>query len=121
MVLKIIPRMNLPFGQSPWQKFPGNHPQGDILKSHMEQSMQDLFLISIRNLDDEFIWIFDSTEEIEQLCEGMLYYREAKEEYEICNEILKIKPVFLEKWETFERSNKSQGDNQIKAWLKSTL
>jgi hypothetical protein len=46
---------------------------------------------------------------------------EAKEEYEICNEILKIKPVFLEKWENFERSNKSQDDNQIKAWLKSTL
>ena len=113
--------MSLPFLNSPFSRFPSDHPQIELIKSHLVRAMQDLFLISIRNLDDEFMLIFDSEEEIDEFCDGIIKYRESIEEYEVCNEILDTKPQLLEKWEKFNSKPLKKGFDDIKAWLKSTI
>lgn len=113
--------MSLPFQNSPFSRFPSDHPQIELIKSHLVRAMQDLFLISIRNLDDEFMVIFDSVEEIDEFCDGIIKYRESIEEYEVCNEILDIKPQLLEKWKYFNSKPLKKGFDDIKAWLKSTI
>jgi hypothetical protein len=112
--------MTLPFQNSPFQKFPNDHPQIDIIRHHITVAMQDLFLISMRNLDDEFIVIFDSEKEIDDFCQGMITYRESKEEYEVCTEIVQSKPKIIQKWRTFESGTSGKNFDEIKAWLKST-
>lgn len=112
--------MTLPFQNSPFSKSPSDHPQLELIRDHITIAMQDLFLISLRNLDDEFIVIFDSEKEIEEFCQGMIAYREQKEEYEICTEIVSIRPQIIEKWKSFESSPTGKNFEEIKAWLKST-
>jgi hypothetical protein len=82
--------------------------------------MQDLFLISLRNLDDEFIVIFDSEKEIDDFCQGMISYRESYEEYEVCTEIVQSKESIVKKWRTLESGTSGKNFEDIKAWLKST-
>ena len=113
--------MSLPFQNSPFSKFPSDHPQIELIKSHLVRAMQDLFLISIRNLDEEFMLIFDSEQEIDEFCDGIIKYRESIEEYEVCNEILDTKPDLLKKWKEFNAKATKKGYDDIKAWLKSTI
>jgi hypothetical protein len=112
--------MTLPFQNSPFSKFPSDHPQIELIREHITIAMQDLFLISLRNLDDEFIIIFDSEKEIDDFCKGMIVYREGKEEYEICTEIIEAKPKIIEKWKSFDSGVSGKNFDEIKAWLKST-
>jgi hypothetical protein len=109
-----------PFQNSQFARSPGDHPQIDLIRHHITTAMQDLFLISLRNLDDEFIIIFDSEQEIDDFCQGMVVYRESLEEYEVCTEIMNKKPEIIEKWKNFSFDSSGKNFDDIKAWLKST-
>lgn len=113
--------MNIPFHSSPLSKFPSDHRQIDLIRNHLTRAMQDLFLLSVRNLDNEFLLIFDSEKEIDELFSGMVKYREEIEEYEICEEIIKRKPDMIIKWKETLSGPDSKGYEEIRAWLKSTI
>jgi hypothetical protein len=64
-----------------------SHPQFNLIKKHIERSVQDLFLISLRNQPMEMVHIFTEEDQIEKFKNRMLSYWEFFEEYEICQEI----------------------------------
>lgn len=67
--------------------FGDSHPQFPLIKKHIERSVQDLFLISLREQPEEMVYVFTEEEQIEKFKSRMLSYWEKFEEYEICQEI----------------------------------
>jgi hypothetical protein len=74
------------------------HPQFSIIKKHIERSVQDLFLISLREQPDEMVYVFTEESQIETFKTRMLTYWEKFEEYEICQEITERIEDLKERW-----------------------
>ena len=74
------------------------HPQSKILRKHITRAVQDMFLIALRKQVKEFSYIFNSAEEIDDMCSKMIRYWESEEEYEVCAEILKLTKDFKRGW-----------------------
>lgn len=78
--------------------FGDSHPQFSTIKKHIERSVQDLFLTSLREQPDEMVYVFTEEEQIDRFKSRMLSYWEKFEEYEICQEISERVEDLKERW-----------------------
>lgn len=109
------------FQRENWDSFgKGNHPQFEILKKHIDRSVQDLFLNSLRAQNRDFLFIFDSQDQIDKFVQKMIRYWESQEDYETCAEIMKLKKKLISKWKRVMAKENLEGD-EVKEWLNSSL
>jgi hypothetical protein len=109
------------FQRENWDSFGGkDHPQFDVLKKHIDRAVQDLFLTSLRTQTKDFLYIFDSEDQIEKFILRMIKYWEDNESYEICSEILKLKKKMIPKWKKLMAQESSE-DEEIQEWLSSSF
>jgi len=78
--------------------FGNSHPQFSLIKKHIERSVQDLFLTSLREQPEEMVYVFTEEEQIEKFRSRMLEYWEKYEEYEICQEVSEKIEDLKERW-----------------------
>lgn len=109
---------NFPFND--WRSSFEEHPQFSVLKNHIDRAVQDLFLVAMRTQGEEFIYIFDSEEKIDDFANRMVKYWEIKEGYEVCGEILLLAKELKLKWRNIPKNKKVQ-ETVIKEWLKSSF
>ena len=88
---------------SDWGSSFDDHPQYAILKCHVERAVQDLFLNALRLQSQDFVYIFDTEEKIDDFCSRMISYWESEEDYEICGEIVSLKKKLKKKWFDIKR------------------
>ncbi len=104
---------------SGWGSSFHNHPQFTVLKTHIDRAVQDLFLDSLREQNEEFLHIFSSREKIDEFTDRMLRYWEEEENYEICVQILQLKSELVSKWNSSTKK-KNPIYGKFRAWLKSS-
>mgnify|MGYP001553673740 CR=1 FL=1 len=105
---------------SDWGSSFDEHPQYAILKCHVERAVQDLFLNALRLQSQDFVYIFDTEEKIDDFCSRMISYWESEEDYEICGEIVSLKKKLKKKW--FDIPPVDRGKEMvIREWLKSSF
>jgi hypothetical protein len=75
-----------------------SHPQFSLIKKHIERSVQDLFLTSLREQPEEMVYVFVEEDQIEKFKSRMLTYWEKFEEYEICQEVSERIEDLKERW-----------------------
>jgi hypothetical protein len=109
---------NFPFND--WRSSFEEHPQFSVLKNHIDRAVQDLFLVAMRTQGEEFIYIFDSAEKIDDFANRMIKYWEVKEDYETCGEILSLAEELKLKWKNIPKNKKVQ-ETVIREWLKSSF
>jgi len=80
--------------------FGNAHPQFSLIKKHIERSVQDLFLTSLREQPEEMVYVFTEEEQIEKFKSRILSYWEQYEEYEICQEVSEKIQDLKERWKT---------------------
>jgi hypothetical protein len=97
------------------------HPQYDILKKHVERSIQDIFFSSLKERSDDLIYIFDNVEQINAFINRMLKYWESIESYEICMEIKKLAEILRIKWLNRGPIEPGESSIKIKDIFKSSL
>jgi hypothetical protein len=95
-------------------KEPEKHPQYNILKKHIERAIQDIFLDSLREQTIDFLYIFDSENQIDSFVKRTLSYWEDLEKYEICKEVLDLSQKLKEKWRDRDKLDPSEGVIRIK-------
>ena len=95
--------------------FGNTHPQFSVIKKHIERSVQDLFLTSLRQQPEEMVYIFTEEEQIEKFKSRMLKYWEGFEEYEICQEITEKIEIIKEKWRNRDTNSDPLSLEKIKA------
>ena len=78
--------------------FGNGHPQFSLIKKHIERSVQDLFLTSLREQPEEMVYVFTEDDQIEKFKSRMLEYWEKFEEYEICQEISDRTEDLKQRW-----------------------
>ena len=100
---------------------PPQHPQYKILRKHIERSIQDIFLESLRNQNVEFLYVFETEEQIDGFIKRTLSYWEKFEKYEICKEIMELSVSLKEKWETREDLRESEAIIRIRDIFGSTF
>jgi len=103
-----------------WKSSFEDHPQFSVLKTHIDRAVQDLFLVALRNQGEEFIYIFDNEQKIDDFASRMIKYWESEENYEICAEILVLTKELKEKWNAIPKNGKGQ-ETVIREWLKSSF
>lgn len=109
------------FHRENWGSFKDqNHPQFEILKKHIDRAVQDLFLNSLRTQNRDFLYIFDSKNQIEKFIKRMITYWEKEEDYETCSEIIKLKKKMISKWKKTMEEGGKEGE-EMKEWLRSSL
>jgi len=97
------------------------HPQYDILKKHIERSIQDIFLSSLREKTNDLVYIFDNSDQIDSFVSRMLKYWEKLEKYETCMEIKNLSIQLRTKWENRGAIDPGEASIKIKDIFKSTL
>jgi hypothetical protein len=97
------------------------HPQYDILKKHIERSIQDIFLNSLRDKMEDLVYVFDSQDQIDSFIKRMLKYWEGIENYETCMEIKNLVIPLKNKWENRGMLEPREASVKIKDIFKSTL
>jgi len=102
-----------------WRTEYTEHPQADILKKHVERSIQDLFLKALRSQNETFIYIFNNEEKINVFCDRMTEYWVTEEVYEKCAEIVILKESLINKLATIEK--KPVDGTLLREWLKSSF
>jgi hypothetical protein len=90
------------------------HPQFNLLKSHIERAVQDLFLESLRTQSPELLYIFTAEEQIDAFVKRILTYWEELEKYEICQEVVNLTKQFKEKWVKRDLSETSVGLTRVR-------
>lgn len=90
--------------------------QPEILKKNIDRAIHDLFLNYFRNQSDEFIFIFNDSDEIESLSHKMITYWESQENYEICSEIVTLKEKLKEKLKTIPPCV-NKAEDEINTWF----
>lgn len=109
---------NYPF--SDWRSSFEDHPQFNVLKSHIDRAVQDLFLVALRTQGEEFLHIFDCEQKIDEFTSRMIKYWENEECYEICAEILVLNKELKSKWKSLPKKKKDR-EKEIREWLKSSF
>jgi len=97
------------------------HPQYDILRKHIERSVQDMFLSSLRSQPIELIFIFETEEQIDGFGNRVLKYWEELEKYEICSEVIELTKQLKEKWKNRGDIERTEGLLRIRDIFKSTF
>ena len=105
---------------SDWGSSFDDHPQYDILKCHVERAVQDLFLNALRLQSEDFVYIFDTEERIDDFCSRMIGYWEREEDYEICGEIVSLRKDLKSKWYMIPPVDRGK-EIVIREWLKSSF
>lgn len=100
---------------------PIKHPQYDILKKHIERSVQDMFLTSLRNQPVELVFIFETEEQIDGFTSRILKYWENLEKYEICSEVIELSKQLKDKWNDRDNLEKTEGLLRIRDIFRSTF
>ena len=72
---------NFPYND--WRSSFEDHPQFSVLKNHIDRAVQDLFLGALRTQGEEFIYIFDCEQKIDDFASRMIKYWEVEENYEL--------------------------------------
>jgi hypothetical protein len=106
---------------TPWRDSFSSHPQFSILESHVQRAVQDLFLVALRSQTDDFICVFDSTEQIDEFCLKMISYWEKIEKYEICSEIQKLCTQLKLTWSGSPKYYQREQEEIMKEWIKSSF
>lgn len=109
---------NFPYND--WRSSFEDHPQFSVLKNHIDRAVQDLFLVALRTQGEEFIYIFDCEQKIDEFASRMIKYWEVEENYEICAEILVLAKELKSKWRSIPKNKKGQ-ETVIREWLKSSF
>jgi len=78
------------------------HPQYEILKKHVERSVQDIFIDGLKNKMDNLIFAFENEDHIDLFSDRMLKYWEQLEDYEKCKEIVSLISKLKESWRNRE-------------------
>ena len=112
--------MMLSFNNPGMSGFP-THPQYNILKKHVERSIQDIFLNSLRDRSDDLVYVFDDCDQIDSFIGRMLKYWEGSENYETCMEIKKLSNPLKKKWKNRGVIEPGEASIRIKDIFKSTL
>ncbi len=110
------------FQSDSWGDFTNklNHPQSEVLKRHIDRAVQDLFLSTLRTQNRDFLFIFDTEDQIEKFALKMTRYWEKEENYEICSEIIKLKKKMITKWKKIMAEDTGEGE-EVKEWLRSSV
>jgi hypothetical protein len=103
------------------EEAPVRHPQYDILKKHIERSVQDMFLSTLRNQPIELIFIFENENQIDGFSDRVLKYWEGLEKYEICSEVIELSKQLKEKWKNRDGLEKTEGFVRIQDIFRSTF
>ena len=74
------------------------HPQYDILKKHIERSIQDIFLDSLKNKSDKLVLAFENVEQINSFGDRILKYWETLEDYQKCKDIVDLIKKLKDDW-----------------------
>ena len=90
------------------------HPQFNLLKSHIERAVQDLFLDSLRTQSPELLYVFTSEDQIDVFVKRILTYWEELEKYEVCQEVINLTKELKEKWAKRDMSETSVGLNRVR-------
>ena len=90
------------------------HPQFEIIKRHIERAVQDLFLDSLRNRNNDLVHIFSNEEQIDVFIKRVLKYWEDLEDYEVCKEVVELTKDFKEKWKNRDSLEESSGLTRLK-------
>jgi hypothetical protein len=94
--------------------FTGKHPQYDsIIKVHIERAIHDIFLISLREQKMEFFYVFSTEEQIDSYISRLLKYWERRENYEICQEVVKLGKKFKRRWKGIDPEKQTKGAARI--------
>jgi len=100
---------------------PIRHPQYDILRKHIERSVQDMFLRSLRTQPVELVFIFENEDQIDGFTQRILKYWEGLEKYEICSEVIMLANQLKEKWRDRDNLEKTEGLLRIQDIFRSTF
>jgi hypothetical protein len=95
--------------------FGNSHPQFSLIKKHIERSVQDLFLTSLREQPEEMVYVFVEEDQIEKFKSRMLTYWEKFEEYEICQEVSERIEDLKERWKNRDTEVNPLSLEKIKA------
>jgi hypothetical protein len=90
-----------------------DHPQYEILETHVKRCVNDIFLDLIRRQPTELLYIFGGTDDIDAFKKRSLEYWEGEEKYEICNELLILFDAFEKKWLNKNAPELTQGEYRI--------
>ena len=96
------------------------HSQHEILKKHVERSIQDIFLNSLRDRMNDLVYVFDNPDQIDSFIGRMLNYWERVENYETCLEIKNLSVPLKTKWENRGTIDPGEASIRIKDIFKST-
>lgn len=96
------------------------HPQFNVLKTHIDRAVQDLFFESLTEQNEEFLHIFSDEKKIEEFVGRMLKYWEKEENYELCSQIMILKSQLISKWNSLPKKKPTKY-KQFRSWLKSTF
>jgi hypothetical protein len=91
------------------------HPQFALIKRHIERAVQDLFLDSLRNNNDQLVYLFTEENQIDGFIERILKYWESLEDYETCKEVVSLSGEFKNKWKNKEDLPPSPGFIRLKS------
>jgi hypothetical protein len=95
------------------------HPQYEILKKHVERSIHDIFLNSLRDRMSDLVYVFDNPDQIDSFINRMLKYWERVENYETCLEIKNLSEPLKVKWENRGIIDPGEASIKIKDIFKS--
>jgi len=95
--------------------FGNSHSQFPLIKKHIERSVQDLFLTSLREQPEEMVYVFVEEDQIEKFKSRMLTYWEKYEEYEICQEVSERIEDLKERWKNRDTEVNPLSLEKIKA------
>jgi len=95
------------------------HPQFELLKKHIERAVQDLFLESLRLQSQELLYIFTDEPQIDAFVKRILSYWEELENYETCQEVVKLSKKFKKKWGSRNLEETSVGLSRIRDLFKT--
>lgn len=100
---------------------PLKHPQYDILRKHIERSIQDMFLTSLRSQPVELVFIFETEDQIDGFINRIMKYWENLEKYETCSEVMELSKHLKDKWKNRADLEKTEGLLRIRDIFRSTF
>jgi hypothetical protein len=89
------------------------HPQFDILKSHVERCIVDMFYLVLRDKPHQIFHVFENENQIDQFSKRVLSYWEKFEDFEMCQDVLRLTNEFKSEWKNKITEEKEPGSSRI--------
>ena len=103
-----------------WREPYSGHPQGDLLKEHIERAVHDIFFASLKEEIVELVYLLGTEEQVDGLIDKMVNYWKDLEEYEKCSDIVALTPKFKEIWRETKGLPKIVRKSTIQDWIDSS-